>query len=234
MSADLVTIATTAVLTQFLTPAAKNLGEVALERAKQIGSKAVSYLAAVGREPQPVEEKILYPLLQAASLEADPSLADLWAVLLANAADTATEKRVTPAYTEILKQLTVSEAKLLNRLFTEATRVFSPSFDEEPHAHFKEPAMRKAWVLDTAIDVSHIRYKMKRGRRNTYDAQELGEQQKFQTMVDNLLRQRLIVSAKDEPIKAGKSFEPKPGEVSKAFMTSLGYDFMLAVTPPAP
>ena len=113
MAADIVTIATTAVLTQFLTPAAKSLGEVALERAKQVGSKAVGYLAAVGREAQPVEEKILYPLLQAASLETDSTLAEKWAALLTNAADPAQQAQVQPGFIEVLRQLTPTDAQVL-------------------------------------------------------------------------------------------------------------------------
>jgi hypothetical protein len=113
MAADLVTIATTAVLTQFLTPAAKNLGEVALERAKQVGTKAVGYLVAVGRTTQPVEEKLLLPLVQAASLESDPSLADKWAALLANAADPARYSGVQPGFIEVLRQLTPTDAQVL-------------------------------------------------------------------------------------------------------------------------
>jgi len=113
MAADLVTIATTAVLTQFLTPAAKNLGEVTLERAKQIGSKAVGYLAAVGREAQPVEEKVLYPLLQAAALESDQGLAEKWAALLANAADPMHHQSVQAGFVEVLRQLTPNDAQVL-------------------------------------------------------------------------------------------------------------------------
>jgi hypothetical protein len=95
--ADLVTIAVTAAMTQFVGPTAKHLGEQALERDKQVESKATAYLAAVGREPQPVEPKILLPLVQAASLESDPTLADKWAALLANAADPAKKVEIPQA-----------------------------------------------------------------------------------------------------------------------------------------
>jgi hypothetical protein len=51
VATDLVTIATTAVLSQFLGPSAKHFGELMLERGRQVGSKAVAYLAAIVREP---------------------------------------------------------------------------------------------------------------------------------------------------------------------------------------
>lgn len=59
------------------------------EKTKSFGARATAHLAAVGREPQPVEPKLLLPLVQAASLETNEALAEKWAALLANAADPA-------------------------------------------------------------------------------------------------------------------------------------------------
>jgi hypothetical protein len=116
MATDLVTIATTAALSQFLGPSAKHLGEVALERSKQVGTKAVALLAAVSRKPQPVEPKVLLPLVQAAALETDEALADKWAALLANAADPSVKTVVTVKFVEILRALSTAEAKILQHL----------------------------------------------------------------------------------------------------------------------
>jgi hypothetical protein len=116
--ADLVTIATTAVLTQFLGPTAKHLGEQALERGKQVAVKATALLAQVGREPQPVEPKLLLPLVQAASLESDPILIDKWAALLANAADPAQQTIIHPSYVEVLRQLSPREAIILQYIYS--------------------------------------------------------------------------------------------------------------------
>ena len=121
MATDLVTIATTAVLSQFLGPSAKHLGEELLERGKKVGSKAASLLAAVGREPEPVEPKLLIPLVQAASLETDESLSDKWAALLANAADPAQQVRVQPGFAEVLRQLTPVDAQILERVYSGVT-----------------------------------------------------------------------------------------------------------------
>jgi len=117
MAADLVSIAETVILTQFLTPAAKNIGEVALAQAKQVGRIAISYLAAVGREPQPVEPKLLLPLVQAASLETDESLTTYWAALLANAADPTHQVIVQPGFIEVLRQLSPVDTQLLPILY---------------------------------------------------------------------------------------------------------------------
>lgn len=106
-----------AFLGKFVGPAAEHLGKLALERAQQLGAKAEAMLTAVGREPQPVEPKLLLPLVQAASLETDEVLADKWAALLANAADPAQERPVHPGFVEMLRQLTPTDATVLTRLY---------------------------------------------------------------------------------------------------------------------
>lgn len=116
MATDLVTIATTAALTQFVGPAFKHLGEQALERAKQVASKAASYLNAVEREPKPIEPKLLIPMVQAASLETDNTLTEKWAALLANAADPAPRETVQPGFAEVLRQLTPIDARVFDVL----------------------------------------------------------------------------------------------------------------------
>lgn len=117
MATDLVTIATTAVLSQFLGPSAKQLGEMALERAKQVGTMAAAMLASVGREPAVVEPKLLQPIVEAASLESNASLAQGWAALLANAAHPANTITVQPGFAEVLRQLTVIDVLLLRALY---------------------------------------------------------------------------------------------------------------------
>jgi hypothetical protein len=102
MATDLVTIATTAVLSQFLGPSAKHLGE-----------------QAVGREPKPVEPKVLLPLVQAASLESDPVLAEKWAALLANAADPAKRIAMHPSYADVLRQLSPLDAQVLQFIYSD-------------------------------------------------------------------------------------------------------------------
>lgn len=117
MAADLITLAEGALLTQFLTPTAKHYGEAALKRIQQLGERAKALLAAAGREPKPVEEKVLFPLVQAAALETDGALAEKWAALLANAADPAQRVQMQPGFAEVLRQLTPTDALLLASLY---------------------------------------------------------------------------------------------------------------------
>lgn len=105
-----------AFLGKFVGPAAESLGKVAWERAQQLGQQAHQLLTAVGREPQPVEPKLLVPLVQAAALETDELLAEKWAVLLANAADPEKRIAVQPGFVEVLRQLTPTDALVLDAL----------------------------------------------------------------------------------------------------------------------
>jgi len=115
-----------AFLGKFVGPAAEHYGKQALERVQQLGAQATTYLAAVGREPQPVEPKLLLPLVQAASLETDETLAEKWAALLANAADPAQKIQVQPGFGEVLRQLTPMDARILQMLYYHSGHAIEP------------------------------------------------------------------------------------------------------------
>lgn len=162
-----------AFLGKFVGPAAESLGKVAWERAQQLGQKAHILLTAVGREPQAVEPKVLLPLVQAAALETDETLAAQWAVLLANAADPAQRVQVQPGFVEVLRQLTPVQAKMLAQLYA-----------REKGRTIPEHAAPNAFVLGDM-------------------ARALGlTGQEFALCVDNLLRLRLC-AALDGPYEVG-------------------------------
>ena len=85
---------------------------------RQIGvlERAQRDLRQAGRDPRQVKWNVLFPLLEAGSLEDDPEMVERWAALLANAADPeATE--VPPSFPDILKQLSPKEAQILDAVF---------------------------------------------------------------------------------------------------------------------
>lgn len=67
-------------------------------------------------EPQPVPGRILFPLMQHASLEEDDGFQAKWAALLANAASPGFENMVLPAYAEILRQLVPAQVRILDHM----------------------------------------------------------------------------------------------------------------------
>jgi hypothetical protein len=71
--------------------------------------------------PNAVPPRLFLPIFEAASIENEESLQDLWAGLLASASEKADS--LSPSFIETLKQLTPSEAKALNHFFEDASKL---------------------------------------------------------------------------------------------------------------
>ena len=101
------------------------------KRAEAVLTDSVKMLRTAQLEPQPVPGRILFPLMQYASLEEDDDLRAKWTALLANASSPGPENQILPAYAEILRQLTPIQAKILDHMFQQ-TLTFEPGAGEEP------------------------------------------------------------------------------------------------------
>jgi hypothetical protein len=88
---------------------AKNLGEVFSEYAKLKEQSGVAV--------QPPPGRILFSLIEYASLEEDEGLRRKWAALLLNAAADGSINSVLPGYVEILRQLTPVQAAMLDWVY---------------------------------------------------------------------------------------------------------------------
>lgn len=171
-------------------------------RAKKLFSKSEEMLADTNIEPQPVELKVLKPLIEGAILEENESLVDKWAALLANAASSAAGKDlVEPSFADVLKQLTPPQARLLDLLYKQVTAEQMQREHSRYHAFQLDP-VRKALELPFAD---------------------------FERCMDNLIRLRLctrIVPARNinflKPDRSFPTTEP----------TMFGYAFVTACTPP--
>jgi hypothetical protein len=90
--------------------------------------RAVRYLQDVRRVASEaglrlnlVAPRLLFPILDSATLEDDEDLHQRWVALLANAARTDFDGEVLPSFPDILKQLTPAEAQFLDRAYDETT-----------------------------------------------------------------------------------------------------------------
>ena len=116
-----VAIPFTAVVKKMLGPAADELAEMWRDniRLYRYGNqmrcieKAEKMAQDAGFTPKAVPPKILFPLLEGASLEEDENLHDMWAALLANASSPTDDEKVKPGFSSILQNMTHAEAKLL-------------------------------------------------------------------------------------------------------------------------
>lgn len=68
-----------------------------------------------GRDLKPIAPRLFFPILEAASIEADDAMQSRWAALLANEA--VSTDSVHPSYVEILKQMSPADARLLDKLY---------------------------------------------------------------------------------------------------------------------
>lgn len=111
--------------------------------------KAEKMAKDAGFTPKAVPVKLLFPLLEGASLEENESLHDMWAALLANASSQESSESVRPGFIAILKQMAADEAALLKEI-EEAT---------DGHAEILRPIRAQSKpALDRAIAVHNINH----------------------------------------------------------------------------
>ena len=90
------------------------------ERQMRLMQRSDQLLKEIGldKPTRSIPLKLAIPLLEAASLEDDDSLQDLWASLLVNAANGASGISLQRAYIAVLEQITPLEATLLHKIYS--------------------------------------------------------------------------------------------------------------------
>jgi len=86
--------------------------------------KAEKMAKDAGFTPKAVPIKLLFPLLEGASLEENEDLHSMWAALLANAASPTNGDVVRPGFIAILKQMAPDEAALLNSVSQKGLEIY--------------------------------------------------------------------------------------------------------------
>ncbi len=88
------------------------------ERQIRLMQRASEFIALQGLEGKisPIQPKLGMPLLQAALLEEDDYLQDLWATLLVNACNPDREEKIGIKHINILNELTLYDVKLLEKI----------------------------------------------------------------------------------------------------------------------
>jgi hypothetical protein len=196
-----------------------------------------------GFDPRQIPDTIWVPSLQLASLEDDEDLQEIWANLLANAADPRADNPVTASFPVILKELTAREVKFLDTLY-ERTR-------SQPRAG--APVTEKQLTNEELLNV-YSEAGLSRQPRLAYltwgdwdkNGMELqADLDDFALMMDLLKRNRLLDEAVyTEPINVrnimnsmGPNLSNMPSEVTietktTYSFTQLGASFVSACRPP--
>jgi hypothetical protein len=111
----------TGIVKKMLGPAADELAKMwedqirlyRYERQMKCVEKAAKMAKEAGFKPKAVAPKILFPLLEGASMEEDEGLHTMWAALLVNAASPENAGGVRPGFIAILREMAPDEAHLL-------------------------------------------------------------------------------------------------------------------------
>jgi len=98
----------------------KNLIKI-LEKAKKFAEKSES-------EIKEIPLRTLMPIIEGASLEDDENLSEKWAALIANAATGNLTRGNHPSYVQILKELSPSDAFLLDEIFKNDQKIIWNDF----------------------------------------------------------------------------------------------------------
>ncbi|HZU32611.1 MAG TPA: Abi-alpha family protein [Candidatus Angelobacter sp.] len=93
-----------------------------LKRRVRLLGRVREILAESGMEAGRVPFKLLFPVVENASIEEDDDLQDRWAAMLANAAGTDGRSGVEPVFPVILKELGIQDVKFLDELYEEVIR----------------------------------------------------------------------------------------------------------------
>jgi hypothetical protein len=124
----------TALARRMLGPAADEVAEMMrdsirvyrYQRQLKLLHKAEAMTSKAGYTPETVSLKLLFPLLEGASLEENEDLHTMWAALLAHASHPGSVSLVLPSFTEVLRVLTIDEARLLDAAYKYALSQLSP------------------------------------------------------------------------------------------------------------
>lgn len=94
--------------------------EMRVANAKSLVVRAAEIASATGRPIRPVPPRVLVPLLERGSYEGDDTLRKAWARLLASAALADDDAEASPAFVQVLAELTPLEAWVLGDIFGRA------------------------------------------------------------------------------------------------------------------
>jgi hypothetical protein len=143
----------TALARRMLGPAADEVAEMMrdsirvyrYQRQLNLLHKAEAMTSKAGYTPETVSLKLLFPLLEGASLEENEDLHTMWAALLAHASHPGSVSLVLPSFTEVLRVLTVDEARLLDTAYKYALSQLSPG-KPTPSADPRMADAKSGWV----------------------------------------------------------------------------------------
>jgi hypothetical protein len=197
------------------------VGARTLMRKLRLFERTQEIIVEIGIEPVQVPLKILKPIIENGSLEDNDGLQDLWARLLANAADPSRGSSIPPAFPEILRQLSALDAMFLEHLYA---RVCEEEDDNLKNLR-RLPFRRAPHTVDLGYRLALVEFfRTMIGERGTPNPHF----DEFGITMGNLKRLGLIEDRTD--FRSMKTYEDRETEVpaEQYFFTPLGIAFIEA------
>lgn len=256
----------TALARRMLGPAADEVAEMLrdsirvyrYQRQLKLLHKAEKMTQVAGYTPETVSLKLLFPLLEGASLEENEELHTMWAALLAHASHPGSVSLVLPSFTEVLRVLTVDEARLLDAAYKYALSRLSPDKPKPSSGLGVEDAKSgsvRVRIIDKAgavpRDDPHSRFE----RMKQLTRVDLGTYRDLFLLFSNAVARaqgEIVVTANPDPAADARDAEIRyqfdvaleelqrlqmwtvvPGKSREHFyLSSLGCQFMTVCNPP--
>jgi len=211
-----------------------NIVKRRLDNAETVAAKSDFILLDLGLQAKEIPLPVLQPALEAASLQEDPSMQDVWANLLANAADPRALNEVPPSFPAILKELGPRDVKFLDAIFAKWTA--------RPHPHpLSELELAMVYSEAKLFAAATVAQLYSATSPNTEPI--IAERTTFRVSLQTLERHRLVLLTRTlAPLEVDLSRFPRQslsGKVKfeikeqEAFsLTALGIAFIKACQPP--
>lgn len=221
-------------------PAAREAGLMLQDRIKvyrkerqfRLYIRTMEKLKALGVTPQRVPLKLLFPIIENASVEEDDDLQDRWASLLANAANPANADGIPASFVNILRELSPRQAKYLDALYDYAQKRSDLELDRTlesigfSHLDF----VRVFSEIGLARYPTSQHYSAAEWRREDVKA----DRAEREVALDVFHRHRIMVEVYDLG-EERFTIQPRQPELdSEVHFTALGAQFVATCRPPKP
>ncbi len=189
-------------------------------------SRAQERLKEAGYTAKEVPLSIIHPALEAASVEEDPDLQEVWANMLANAASMESPNAVAPSFPSILKELRPTDVKFLATLYEEfVLKYLETRPNRQPLIGYK--SLRYVMEKAGLSEEGKIATKQDRTLRHAAIMRDTDE---LAFVLDSLQRQRII--EREYGITKTTTAEESVEIGSALRISVLGVRFIRACLPP--
>lgn len=197
-------------------------------------------LVEAGLSPQEVPLSIIHPALEAGSREENPDLQELWANLLANAADPRQNLAVLPSFAGILKELTSRDVKYLSAVYQDAQKQAMLRTADLVDIKYDEDIFLRIYAragLSRQPELVNVSAQLWRDRIGEFKA----DFSEFRTTIDTAVRHQILSETQiPMPIDLSDYLDPRnrPSDmlqlrvVKESSFTHLGASFLAACQGP--